>query len=201
MPYTTVIGRSYGMLRVVDELPPRIRKNNRARRYFVCLCECGGYKTSSWDNLSSGAITHCGCKSPRHGGANTKLYGVWRGIMQRCYDRNYQAYRNYGARGIITDGAWLPFPKFREWALGSGYAEGLSIERVNNDAGYFPHNCTWVRPSEQSRNRRTTVWVVHAGAKMTATDAARMLNAPLSSVLYRHKRGLPLGGVNAVQRS
>jgi hypothetical protein len=31
---------------------------------------------------------------------------------------------------------------------------GLTLERVNNDLGYFKENCKWATRSEQVRNRR-----------------------------------------------
>lgn len=32
--------------------------------------------------------------------------------------------------------------------------KGLSIERINNDLGYFPDNCRWATQLEQGQNTR-----------------------------------------------
>ena len=44
-------------------------------------------------------------------------------------------------------------PAFRAWALANGYAEDLTIDRIDNDRGYDPGNCRWVTLLENNRNR------------------------------------------------
>lgn len=193
---TNLVGKRFGKLVVTEELPPRVRPNKRKRRYLKCACDCGGVKISSWDNLHSKAIACCGCTSSRHGGVGTKLYGVWHGMIQRCTDKNYQAYSNYGGRGITVCSEWTSFRSFRAWAIESGYVEGLSIERIDNDDGYHPQNCTWIQKTAQSRNRRTTVWVQYNGNKITATEYSKITNTPLTTVLYRLRSGV----LNGVQK-
>jgi len=46
---------------------------------------------------------------------------------------------------------WRDYPAFRAWALASGYADNLTIDRINNDGNYEPGNCEWVTRSENSR--------------------------------------------------
>ena len=47
------------------------------------------------------------------------------------------------------------YQSFRSWALENGYKEGLSIDRINNDEGYYPSNCQWVDSVAQANNRST----------------------------------------------
>lgn len=185
---TNFIGQKYGKLLVTAEMPPTILKDNRKLRYAKCLCECGQEKISTWSNLKSGQIQHCGCESPRHGGYGTKIYAVWRRIIQCCFDVKSQGYKNYGQRGITVCAEWQSFPKFREWTIASGYSEGLSIDRIDNNGNYEPANCRWATAKEQSSNKRTNIYVEHNGQKITATEFARLTNTPQSTVLYRiHK--------------
>lgn len=193
-----IIGSKFGKLIAEKELPSRTRANGRQRRYFQCRCACGGVKTSSMDNLKSGAITHCGCLSRRHNGTGTKLYGVWHRIIQCCTDKNYQAYPNYGGRGIKICRQWREFAKFREWAVSAGYRVGLTIDRINNNKGYSPANCRWVSPAEQNRNKRNNVWIKLGAERLIATDYAKQTNTPLSTVLYRHNKRK---GQYAIQKS
>ena len=197
---TPMIGVRFGKLTVTAEQPPKLRSNGRIRRYLMCVCDCGGNKRSSWDNLKSGAITHCGCDSIRHGGCGTKLYGLWHGVVQRCTDPNHAAYKNYGGRGVTLYPAWSDFAVFREWAFFAGYVEGLTIERIDNDVGYSPENCTWISRSQQAKNRRNNVRITYRNTEYIAADLAKHLGVNYTTLLYRMHNNLPLESINAIQK-
>lgn len=78
----------------------------------------------------------------------TRLYNIWKGMTKRCRDTTNP---NYGAKGIRVCDEWLDFKPFRRWAHDNGYANGLSIDRMNPNKGYYPGNCEWVTRSENSR--------------------------------------------------
>jgi len=87
-----------------------------------------------------------------HGETNTKLYRVWESMKGRCLNPNHKAYLRYGGRGIgIEEISWLDFVPFRNWALSSGYKEGLSLDRIDNNKGYCPQNCCWITRGDNSR--------------------------------------------------
>jgi len=94
--------------------------------------------------------------STTHGGHKTKLYGMWCGMKGRCNYPSHPAYQWYGAKGIQVCAAWSDdFAVFRAWALASGYAEGLQLDRKDSDKGYYPLNCRWVTPRENSANKKS----------------------------------------------
>lgn len=188
-----IIGERYGNLIVTAELVKREYKNSRAHRMYLCACACGNtnYKVSQ-ANLRSLAITHCGCESTRHGGYGTRLYSIWRGMVQRCTVPSFSQYRNYGGRGINLLADWMNFPTFRAWALEAGYDDGLTLERINNDGDYMPDNCTWIPHQQQAKNRRTNVRITYKGVAYIAADLAKELGIKYTTLLYRHRNNKPL---------
>lgn len=90
--------------------------------------------------------------------AKRKLRGIHSTMLQRCGNPNYRGYAEYGSRGRTVCDEWLKFEPFYEWAK-SRYKPGLWIERVDNEKGYSPDNCTFASPKQQGRNRSNTLWV------------------------------------------
>lgn len=183
-----IIGECYGSLFVTAELARRDYKSGRSGRVYLCTCRCGntGYKVSQ-SNLRSFAITHCGCESSRHGGYGTRLYSIWRGMVQRCTVPSFSQYKNYGGRGIRLWSAWLNFSTFREWAVSFGYTDTLTLERIDNDGDYMPDNCTWIPKEQQAKNRRTNTRILYGGREWIAADLARHLDIKYTTLLYRFK--------------
>ena len=111
-------------------------------------------------------------------------------MRSRCLNQNAHEYNNYGGRGIVICGEWLAdFDNFADWAFESGYAEGLTIDRINNDGNYEPDNCRWITKGEQNRNKRTNVMIEYKGEKKCIRDWYRELNLPYCAIRKRIARG------------
>lgn len=69
----------------------------------------------------------------------------------RCENPKANCYENYGGRGIR-----FLFKSFEEFFVELGHrpTSEHSLERVNNDLGYQPGNCTWATMAEQHQNKR-----------------------------------------------
>lgn len=82
-----------------------------------------------------------------------KLYHIYHGIKQRCYNPNNPKYNIYGGKGIKMCQEWLnDYEIFRAWAIENGYKDNarLSIDRKDSNKDYCPNNCQWITLSQNS---------------------------------------------------
>ena len=71
---------------------------------------------------------------------------------------------------------WLhDFKAFHDWAVTSGYADGLTLDRIDNGAGYSPENCRWSTPLEQANNTRSARMISYRGETYSLHEWARRL--------------------------
>lgn len=151
-----LINKRFGKLIVVEEAERK--KDNKI--LWKCQCDCGNIAIIRGDCLRDGFSQSCGClmrersskANKTHGMHKTPEYKTWVGIKQRCNNPKEPNYKNYGIRGIEVCTRWLKFENFFE-DMGKK-PEGLTIERTNNNLGYFKENCVWATCTQQLRNQR-----------------------------------------------
>ena len=82
---------------------------------------------------------------------------TWSHMKARCLRKTHPRYKDYGARGIAIFTPWIAsYACFETYLLENlgPRPKGMSLDRIQNDQGYFPDNLKWSTPSEQNRNRR-----------------------------------------------
>lgn len=84
------------------------------------------------------------------------FYNSWQNMKSRCLRPSHPKFHRYGGRGISICEDWLDIKKFSEWAKSSGWKQGLTIDRIDNDGNYEPDNCRWISLSGNSRKKSTT---------------------------------------------
>lgn len=91
-----------------------------------------------------------------------KSYGVWVGMMRRCYDQKDEHYNNYGGRGVTVCEEWHNYENFEKWYNRHYYeVEGeimhLDKDILNkNSKVYSPDTCIFVphRINQLFRSKR-----------------------------------------------
>lgn len=121
----------------------------------------------------------------------SRLNRIWNGIKARCYNPKYHAYPGYGGRGITMCDEWKNSSKaFADWAMTHGYADNLSVDRIDNDKGYCPENCRWVTHKEQTHNFRKNLWITIDERTQILSDWCREAGISTSLALHRLGRGM-----------
>lgn len=168
-------GQKFGLLTVLKRAEND--KNNRIQ--YLCKCECGNIKVIRGSSLTSGNTKSCGCGSGRKKTQpfyGTRLYRIWANIKTRCTNPKYKRFIDYGGRGIKVCQEWENFDNFKNWALEHNYSNNLQIDRINNNGNYEPHNCRWVEPFKNSRNKRNNLVFSYKGENLCLKEWAIKLN-------------------------
>ncbi|CAB4162162.1 hypothetical protein UFOVP777_25 [uncultured Caudovirales phage] len=197
----TIVGKVYGRLTVLRKY------TELSVLWVVCKCACGTEeKHLRAGNLTSGRVESCGCKRSEsakrtdnkyttHGMTRTDKAGVakemldtyssWEAMRDRCRPTANARHRAaYYDRGITVCERWDDFEVFiGDMGL---RPPGRSLDRIDNNQGYYPGNCQWATPAEQMANTRQTHNVTIGGRTASVSEWSRRLGVSRHTVLARY---------------
>lgn len=194
-----LIGKRYGRLTVLS-----VNGKRGHYYYWNCLCDCGKETVVCSTDLKSGCTKSCGClhdemsrerarkQFTTHGLSKTRLHSIWLSMRTRCNNPNSKSYKDYGAKGVSVCSEWqTDFLSFYQWSMANGYAEDLTIDRIDYNGNYCPENCRWVTIAEQARNTRSNRWVTINGETRILSDWAKIIGINRKTLSDRIDKGLP----------
>lgn len=135
------------------------------------------------------------------GGKNTRLNGIYAHMKTRCYNPKSDHYQYYGARGITICDEWLNtertdgansmtkgYEAFKKWSLENGYADNLTIDRIDVNKGYCPENCRWVTRKVQQNNTRRNHLLTYKGETKNITEWSEITGISVTAITKRIRR-------------
>lgn len=205
IPFKNRIGNRFGRLVLLSAIKP-----DKAR----CLCDCGKETVVLRGNLVAGASTSCGCAIAEsrvaaitHGLSRTPIYHLWASMVRRCHGTGDASkdigLRRYRDRGITVCAGWRSSVESFLSDMGERPSDKHSIERTNNNFGYWcgkcdeccalnrEPNCVWATQREQARNTSRNRWIEHDGRRMLAVDWALELGISRQRFEQRLRANMP----------
>lgn len=195
MKFKDLTGIKFNRLTVL-KFSHRELRNNKWRYYWLCKCECGNEILIDRDNIKQGKQKSCGCfekENPSrktHGYSKTRIYRIYNDMKNRCYNKNNKRYNCYGSRGIIICDEWKnDFKAFYDWSMAHGYADNLTIDRIDVNGNYEPNNCRWATLKQQANNRRNNHYITYNNETHTISEWAEILKIKKQTLWARLNKG------------
>ena len=197
--FINLTGQKFGRLMIKE-----LAFVKRGRSYWLCKCICGKEIIVPGNHIKSGNTKSCGClhdegNNLRHGygrkGKVSKTRSIWLCIIQRCTNKNYKQYRDYGDRGISVCYRWSDInPRgYENFVHDIGnIPRGMSIDRIDNNGNYSPWNWRFATMRTQSRNKRNNIYKTLNGKKQLLIDLAKEYKINCVTLKDRLGRGMSI---------
>jgi hypothetical protein len=179
-------GQRFGKLTVVGRNTIKSLSGNTR---WDCICDCSKQVTVIGSSLVSGNTSSCGClqkeRATTHGMSNSPEYQSWSTMIRRCTNPDDQAYSDYGRRGITICERWRnSFEAFYQ-DMGSRPNLYYTLDRRENDKGYYKDNCRWATKQEQANNTRNNVFYEYKGNQYSIQQLIKLPEAKESGVTFK----------------
>ena len=167
--------------------------------YLLCFnCKCGSTRAiSMWESepvlaerLSARSKLMAHGEGTRSGALSAE-YMAWRNMRNRCSNPKATHYAEYGGRGIRVCEHWSVYVNFLA-DMGRKPTPVHTLERIDNNRGYEPGNCTWATRKEQRANRRDSRFYEFRGERLCLKDIADLCGLKRQTLEHRMRAGWTL---------
>lgn len=111
-------------------------------------------------------------------------------MCERCRVPIEDNRHHYFDRGITVCDRWKCDFGFDNFLADMGPCpDGHTIDRIDNDQGYYKENCRWADPHTQQRNRGNNKWVTISGIYACVADHADRIGITQATLYQRMKAG------------
>jgi hypothetical protein len=163
--YTEFVGKIFGTLQVVE-----IGRTNKHRKKMLIVKCLKHDDVEPFEVVKQSLINGStqGCKEchrekhQTHGKHNTREYHIFKGMIARIKDESRHDFHLYGGRGIDVDPRYDP--EFENQGIQKAFEtffedigeipEPLTLDRIDNNKGYWKDNLRLATYEEQLQNRR-----------------------------------------------
>ena len=181
---------------VIKEVENESGSSNFEDKRFLCRCDCGTERILRYKSLAYKTSKSCGCYMREFNSKNrrkfpedtvkSRIYTIWNGIKCRCYTKSSISYKRYGEKGITMCDEWRnDFMTFYNWSIANGYADNLTIDRIDSKGNYEPSNCRWVTYKQQANNTSSNVSITFNGETHTLAIWGDILGIQPQTLNYR----------------
>lgn len=159
----------------------RIKYSKSTVILVKCKCLCGNEVVVRKPHFINNHTKSCGCLNKEktsklnktHGLYKSSTYKSWFAMKQRCINKNFTNFENYGGRGIKVCDRWL---KFHNFLLDMGIKpnKDYQIDRINNNGNYEINNCKWSSRIENCNNKNNNIKYNYKGELLSVTEISRI---------------------------
>lgn len=185
--FRDISNQKYGKLTPVEYVG--VYKN---RSSWLCKCDCGNETIVSATKILSGHTKSCGCLKIKYSIENKRMFQIWCNMHKRCKRNDQRDSKYYFGKGVKVCQDWDVYENFQSWAFENGYADNLTLDRIDSKGNYEPSNCRWITMAEQQRNKSNCYYVTINGVQKTLSEWAREIGIPRETLRYRVEKNLPV---------
>ncbi len=176
--YTPRIPKTCRNCGIAFQVPPSLER-----------IQCCSQSCSATLRLRTYKIPHGHSHGEATKAVKTVEYTTWCTMKYRCLNPRSQRWHRYGGRGITVCDAWINSYETFLADVGRRPSCHHSLDRIDNDGGYFPGNVKWSTAKQQNQNKPGLRKLTFEGNTFCIAEWARLLDIPENTIRGRLNKG------------